>query len=1054
MFFFRFKNNDPDFIQMENFSNYLKSLLAEDSFISRKMINDEYSECDKSYSNLENLKKNDLLHEWAKKRKCSYNSIVQYMDEYFDVLSIIKQHNDKYVEKHLVCDKEYLDSILKEDNPNILLDNDQRTVILRDEDNTLVVAGAGSGKTTTIEAKTKYLVEKKHIKPEDILIVSFTRKATQELKDRINKKLKIPAIISTFHSVGYTLIKRNANENYEVDFQNSMWLVVRKYLIDASKNEDFLNKLLLFFASYLRTPYNDQDKNTLFKHLENDNPNTLKSEIDNFVKNEKNNYAKSKLTLKNEKVRSYQEAKIANYLFINGIDYEYESPYEFSLHNSLKVYTPDFTIKQGNKVFYLEHFGVTENGENNRYSKEELIRYNEEIKDKKLHHEKHKTILITTYSKYNDGRDLLVHLKDELQKNGIVLDRRNNKEIFDILIKQSKNKYFNDFIKLITTFIQRFKTNNFSDDKFQEWQDAIDKRDVRTRLFLEIAKGCYFNYEKFLKDNNKIDFEDMINYAADVLDTFENNHQKLQFKYIFVDEYQDISMQRFDLCEKLSKVSDAKIIAVGDDWQSIYRFSGSKISLFTNFIEKMPNAEILEITNTYRNSQELINIAGSFIMKNNQQFKKTLKSPKRLEDPILIYSYDDSYEKDEDDHGLSYRLGNTINKAIEDIVSKFGPKTSILLIGRYNFDFSNLLSYCPDFFTGSLKNFKAVNFPDVSIDILTAHSSKDLTYKNVIIINARDEIYGFPSKIQDDPIMKLVITDSDEFEYAEERRLFYVSLTRTENRVYIITPEHKASKFVLELMENFTTIKVKGNIPNKSNDLYIENKCPICGYPLQYRKSKIYDNNGRALSLYICSNDPEICGFMTNDVMGGKMAITKCKKCKSGYLIVKPVKKHQNEDKTEYILGCTNYRKDGTGCDNIMRPEEYELIGQKKIKDEITNEDGSTEFLYHDFDLKEIVNDILAIIDNAEKKKNFKFNSHSLTDFLKGRSNTNINAFKLENSDDYGKYSNLADNEIHKILTSILDTGLISSDEKMYNYLSPNAKFVDDENLSKIYKKI
>ena len=195
---------------------------------------------------------------------------------------------------------------------------------------------------------------------------------------------------------------------------------------------------------------------------------------------------------------------------------------------------------------------------------------------------------------------------------------------------------------------------------------------------------------------------------------------------------------------------------------------------------------------------------------------------------------------------------------------------------------------------------------------MTVHRAKGLGFDNVIIINARNELYGFPSQIQDDPVLKYVVKDDYSIEYAEERRLFYVALTRTKNRVYIVTPQQHPSKFVTELINDYKNVKVNGIINEEGNNSVSDSKlCPICGYPLQLRYKPYY-----GLKLWLCSNEPEICDFMTNDIRGGELSIMKCGKCRDGYLIVK-------EGKVEPFLGCTNYKSDKTGCDGFMTKEYY-----------------------------------------------------------------------------------------------------------------------------------
>ena len=190
---------------------------------------------------------------------------------------------------------------------------------------------------------------------------------------------------------------------------------------------------------------------------------------------------------------------------------------------------------------------------------------------------------------------------------------------------------------------------------------------------------------------------------------------------------------------------------------------------------------------------------------------------------------------------------------------------------------------------------------------MTAHSSKGLGYDDVIIINGKNETYGFPSKIEDDSVLAFVIKGDRAVDYAEERRLFYVAMTRTKNRVYFVAPESNPSEFLLEIKKEYKNVKLSGSWNEEEVVKTGRKPCPLCGYPLQLKYKRAY-----GLRLYICTNEPEICGFMTNDCRAGKLSILKCDKCRDGYLIVKRGKYD------DFFLGCTNYKQDGTGCDKVI----------------------------------------------------------------------------------------------------------------------------------------
>lgn len=617
-------------------------------------------------------------------------------------------------------------------------------------------------------------------------------------------------------------------------------------------------------------------------------------------------------------MRSHQEVEIANFLYLNNIDYEYEPMYKYDILFSKKPYTPDFIIRQGDKVAYIEHFGITQDGKNDRFSDDQLEAYKKAINDKINLHRQHGTKLIYTFSQYSDRKSLLEHLQEELENNGFELHPRSNKEVMEKLVSTEENRYIRKLVNLICRFITNFKTNGFTADEFSRMYHST--QNVRTRLFLDICNDCYLEYERYLKENNAVDFEDMINESARVLREVKEMKKKLDFKYIIVDEYQDISRQRFDLVTALSEVTDAKIIAVGDDWQSIYAFSGSDITLFTKFEEKMGYAKLLKIVKTYRNSQEVIDIAGNFIQKNDAQITKELKSPKNIVDPVIIYTYDGSPKKLNSDNksGANYAIAHAVEVALEQII-EFNEKegksedSSILLLGRFGFDGDKLEKSGLFEYIDRGSKLKSVKYPKLNITFMTAHASKGLGYDNVIVVNGRNETYGFPSKIEDDPVLAFVIKGDRSIDYAEERRLFYVAMTRTKNRVYFIAPEQNPSEFLLEIKRDYKNVVLRGNWSEEPPQNSIAKKtCPICGYPMQFRYKNAY-----GLRLHICTNEPEVCGFMTNEYKAGKLSILKCDQCRDGYLIVKPGKENN------YFLGCTNYKKDGTGCGKFIVPKLY-----------------------------------------------------------------------------------------------------------------------------------
>lgn len=912
-------------LHLEEFHAFMSSLLTEQTYISRRV----YSEKQESYREMilffEVLMESGMLNDYCRKNRLSLELVHESLEWYQNIDSVIEEHNERYVLEAMDSEKDYLDSILHDIDSQIMLDEDQRRVVLTDEDYCLVIAGAGAGKTTTVAAKVKYLVEKKGIDPRQILIVSFTNKAVQELRDKINQDLSIPCPISTFHSVGNAIIHKNSpEEKLSIVDGSRLYFVVRNYFRDTiMQNEKTVDKLILFFASYFDTPYDGKNLNDFFNNLTKSNFSTMRSEIEDYKREIIDARSKKVVTIQNEVLRSRQEVEIANYLYLNGIDYEYEPLYPYDIPGARKPYTPDFILRQGDKVAYLEHFGIHEDGTNALYSEEQLQAYKKAVNDKVILHRMHQTDLIYTFSGYKDQRELTTHLRELLEQHQFTLRPRSNEEIMRKLVNREENRYIRRLVSLICRFISNFKVNGYTADDFNRMYNST--QNVRNRLFLDICSECFLEYERYLKENHCVDFQDMINESARILREVRDMNQKLDFKYIIVDEYQDISRQRFDLTKAFSDVTDAKIVAVGDDWQSIYAFSGSDVSLFTQFQDIMGYAKLLKIEKTYRNAQEVIDIAGGFIQKNAHQISKSLVSPKKITDPVIIYTYDATYKKKNDNArtGANYAQAFALETALDQIIdyaAQDGKETgTVLLLGRYGFDGDHLERSGLFEYINRGSKVKSLKHPEINITFMTAHASKGLGYDNVIILNGRNETYGFPSKIEDDPVLSFVIRGDHSIDYAEDRRLFYVAMTRTKNRVYFIAPEQNPSEFLLELKKDYKNVLLKGQWNENEPKNIARKPCPICGYPMQFRYKNAY-----GLRLYLCTNEPEICGFMTNEYKAGSMSIMKCNCCRDGYLVIKPGRDNS------YFLGCTNYRRGGGGCNNSISKQQYARYESKK----------------------------------------------------------------------------------------------------------------------------
>ena len=895
-----------------------------------------------------------------------------------------KQANERYINQELKDNSDLFDDL---DGKS--LDSQQREAIVVDEDAVKVIAGAGSGKTFTIQGKVKYLTEKRDVDPSEILAISFSNASVDDLKERIAE----PIDIKTFHKVGKDILTQY--NQYSRPDTSALKRIIKRYLTKkALKNEDISKKLIEFFSFYINVPPSDDDikyEGDLLDWQEGVDFSTLKRRFKN----------KQRETLNNEIVRSYEELYIANFLFIYGIKYTYEKIYSYPNKNferefnkfkeflfsfneeipdelknditkdllnltdifeeyEIKDYLPDFYLDDYN--IYIEHFGLNRNCENHLIGGKSSEEYVKEMEWKRKVHKKYGTTLIETFSYYQSENRLLTRLAEKLQAQGVEFNEIDYREVYRILLENKTIKEWEDFIVLLKTFIELFKGNNYDETKFKEFYDYVGglkdsfSKD-RTIAFLKIVEEIYNDYEAYLLKIKKIDFNDMINKASDCI---VKNGLDLPYKYIIVDEYQDTSFTRYNLLRNICDSIGAKIMVVGDDWQSIYSFSGCDVNIFTKFDNFFDVCETRYIEKTYRNSQQLIDASSNFVMKNPDQTRKELKSSKSLKYPIKLVNFDNDF-----DEILKFEL------IIKNIINQSTFKNKkILILGRNNKDIFNLLKnfnveneYGKRKFEilgdeDKLRRNKFVKIvyresPDVNIEYRTVHQSKGLECDNVILINLKNWKAGFPNKMVDDPVLNFVKRNGDSFSYAEERRLFYVALTRTKNNVYLLAPYFKSSVFVQELKTdaNVELLNLEHNrletLKNieKNGERYViptKLKCPVCKTGVVLLES--FWNKGKLNRVLKCSHNM-VPPFNRCNWEGGYYGseledlddIEYCPSC-DGILI----KRYRHSDGHPF-LGCTNFRK--TGCRGKGKKLEY--IGKtcpkcgKPLVKRVNGEDNS-----------------------------------------------------------------------------------------------------------------
>ena len=647
---------------------------------------------------------------------------------------------------------------------------EQRLSVVVDEDATLVLAGAGSGKTSVITAKAAYLVKSGIRQPEEILLLAFAKNAAEEMSERVEARSGVPLVARTFHAIAYDIIgivegSKPALADHATDdlaFTNLIKQILKELVHSLS---EVSNAIIRFFAHFFveqKTEWDFKTKHDFYTHME----------------------AQDLRTLQGEKVKSYEELQIANWLYENGVEYEYEPNYKHKVaETGRRDYQPDFRLTESG--IYIEHFGVrrekTASGE--RLVTAPFVNRDEYLAGmdwKRRIHAEHQTTLIETYSYERQEGRLLISLAEKLAPH-VTLKPRPVDTIYDRIVEL---KQVDDFSKLLGTFLRKFKSGGYS---LQDCETKSDKMKLgkRAQAFLDVFAPVFVEYQKRL--DGRIDFEDMILRAARYAET---GRYVSPFRHILVDEFQDISQSRARLVKALkSQHSDVRIFAVGDDWQSIFRFAGSDIHLMRhfgpefggNFDGEAGVHRAVDLGRTFRSVDQIAFAARTFVLRNPAQIDKQIVPAGTAKEPAIRVV---TVAKGEDEAKLSEMLN-----ALSATKPSGANPTTVLLLGRYRF-------IEPDMQVLRRRH------PSLKITFKTIHASKGLEADHVIMLNADSGRMGFPSEIVDDALLSMVSPEEATYQNAEERRVMYVAMTRARHSLTILASNARPSSFVTELRKD------------------------------------------------------------------------------------------------------------------------------------------------------------------------------------------------------------------------------------------------------------
>jgi len=683
------------------------------------------------------------------------------------------------------------------------LNDSQRDAVISENKRLLVLAGAGSGKTKTLLQKLIYLIEEKGVSPSNILAITFTKNATNEMLDRLiisadttkqyenmlfdkhmskadkdkerffqQKKYKwIDGLtVRTFHSFCYSILRNYGVNEFDNKFRiigdekrdeedelskhvapETIFEVVHKLLIEQCEDTDFLLRLKRYILDYIIDKI----------HLDKNKGKNLPKDGKFFT------------TLDGTKVRSKSEQFIADWFYRHSIKYEYEpllNVKDFSFH-------PDFFIPEAN--LYIEHVS------DKSYS----------TKDKEEQFQKGNLLLVKTYESMTKDSALFNHTLDSVVKNRLP---SNYHKTVSLSYKEEFDGYHEDVKDFVTQIIRitdMIKVENI--DLKTVLENAKKDQHERVRHFYELAIPIVEKYNNYCTDKSYLDFNDLISRSASL---FQNqadiaNKYKNKYQYILVDEFQDVNNLQVELI-KLLLTDQTQLFCVGDDWQSIYGFRGSNVSYIIEFEKHFPNSEVIKLNLNYRSTQNIVGASNEVIKHNKFKVEKEITASKKSEHKIVVYAGNSEEEN------VQFAL-TEVRKFLNDGMNN----EDILFLYRRS------KMYSPYYFQFKNEGLK--------VQGKTIHAAKGLEAKVVFIIGLTEGYGGFPDIWLEDRIFQVIKKANHDLLLEEERRLFYVAITRAKDKLFLITEKGNESSFLKEIPDNFT---VRTSLPLKS----VVDKIELC----------------------------------------------------------------------------------------------------------------------------------------------------------------------------------------------------------------------------------
>ncbi|MFT6896663.1 MAG: DNA helicase-4 [Paraglaciecola sp.] len=829
--------------------------------------------------------------------------------------SDVARIRESYIKGQLITYGELFDQV--ETHP---LTDKQRRACVIDDNNNLILAGAGTGKTSVMVGRAGYLVASDQAQPEEILLLAYGKKAADEMDERIKHKLGTHDIkASTFHSLGLKVIAQVEGEkpclSPWVNDEKAKGKWIQETLEALIEEPAYRAQLFEYFSHYYyvqKSPFDFTNEGEYFAYL-----------TDNDIR-----------SLKGERVKSFGELSIANWLFSHGIEYCYEAKYEHDVAGvDFRQYQPDFYLSDYG--VYIEYYGTDDEGNTAPYIDNQAYQASMTW-TRQLHKERGTTCIELFYFQHKTGA-LIPRLERLMQGFAVVYSPLPDEAILATLHELNR---VTELATLFSQLISVYKAACLDKQGLEQmFVNAADSQ--QARMAFTLLSPVYAKYQQHLAGRREIDFEDMITRA---LKYVQQGQFVAPWRYIMVDEFQDISEPRARLVRALrdntsqGASNPASVFCVGDDWQAIYRFSGADVSLTTDFSAYFGATTENVLDLTFRFNNRIGEVATAFVRQNPGQLAKDIHSMVQVETPAVSIlrrgehqgatAQEPSVDALNQALAAIARRGNKVKAGGGNDLGKTTTETSaepvtVFLLARFGFTLPT---------PARLRALNA-HYTNLHIEAMTFHGAKGKEADYVVIMGMTSGKHGFPSSKITPPLLDALLPKAEAFPFGEERRLFYVALTRAKHRVYVLADMSNVSPFVVELIEQPYGVELDEFETSLVQRVFADIQCAVC------ETGTLKAKNGKFGFFYACSHFPlcdnteKGCQRCHNPTTGDRIAGFKvCLDEACGYIA--PVCSQCGGDMAlrqgarGAFWGCRNYRgKEQPSCTHTVEEAALHLPG-------------------------------------------------------------------------------------------------------------------------------